>query len=338
MKKKHIIAIVVSSIVLLIILFSCVEIATDYYDVSTPEELQSVDTTNYTYVVINLTSDIDLSGYKWQPIGTYEHPFNGEFYGNGYTIKNLTIDTSRNAYINNNCVGLFGETNDSIITELKLEDISVNAPNYEYVGGIVGNAEHTTITKSYVTGNIIGQNNVGGIAGRTDSTVIKNSYSTTNIEGVKYTGGIIGQGSVELYNSYATGDITGSDYVGGLVGYLENVNSRELFPKDSLIKNAYYTGNITGVSNTGKIVGSRYSLGGTSIFYAYYFTEQTLTCDCDEYISGRQASFSDITEEWFTNTSNWYSSPKWSDTIWDFSDLSEYSPKLIIENSSNSGD
>lgn len=53
-----------------------------------------------------LMANIDLSGYSnWVPIGSNTKPFTGQFDGNGFIIKNLTINRPSTDY-----QGLFGYT------------------------------------------------------------------------------------------------------------------------------------------------------------------------------------------------------------------------------------
>lgn len=44
---------------------------------------------------IELANDIDLGGEEWTPIGTQSHQFQGIFNGNGHTISNLKINSSK---------------------------------------------------------------------------------------------------------------------------------------------------------------------------------------------------------------------------------------------------
>lgn len=92
--------------------------------VSTPEELASVtyyvnamdldpnDTSRMYY--IHLLNDIDLDGYIWAPIGaemTYDytsavqsyHMFQGVIFGNGYSIKNMTLNYSFDSAFVSDC-------------------------------------------------------------------------------------------------------------------------------------------------------------------------------------------------------------------------------------------
>ena len=85
----------------------------DPYGIKTPKQLSNLawlqyagffEKTNYLNkedtdgildtVYFELANDIDCTGWNIPPIGTEEHPFLGEFNGNGYTISNLTISNA----------------------------------------------------------------------------------------------------------------------------------------------------------------------------------------------------------------------------------------------------
>jgi hypothetical protein len=60
--------------------------------------------------------DIDLSGYtNWEPLPE----FSGVFDGKGYTISNLTIDSSGSIR-----VGLFSKQSDGVLKSIKLEGVA----------------------------------------------------------------------------------------------------------------------------------------------------------------------------------------------------------------------
>lgn len=59
-----------------------------YYNV--PNE----DGTAINQVYVKLENDVDMTGYNLPPIGTTQYPFVGNFNGAGYTISNLTIQSS----------------------------------------------------------------------------------------------------------------------------------------------------------------------------------------------------------------------------------------------------
>ena len=123
-----------------------------------------------------LKAHIDLSGYpNWQPIGDADNPFNAKFKGSGYTISNLTIETTATN------VGLFGKTTTNTkISNVGLLNVNINtdinADNN--VGGLVG-SNGGTIEGSYVVGRkIAGGSHVGALVGATSGGAIKNNYAT----------------------------------------------------------------------------------------------------------------------------------------------------------------
>ena len=73
----------------------------------------------------HLTSDIDLEGEEWTPIGdnatnSYDSRFRGVFDGQGHVIRNLTI-TGERQYS-----GLFGYVSDAVIKNIGLEGTNIN--------------------------------------------------------------------------------------------------------------------------------------------------------------------------------------------------------------------
>lgn len=91
------------------------------------------------YSAIQLEADIDMSGYKWDwGIGDQEeHPFSGNFYGNGYTISNLTVenkDATTGEY--NGPAGLFSYFGGNIVQNLTLKNCTFEGK--EAVGSFAG--------------------------------------------------------------------------------------------------------------------------------------------------------------------------------------------------------
>ena len=196
-----------------------------------------------------LGNDIDLKGVDWEPI----LGFNAIFEGNGYVIKNLTINVPSQGA---RPVGLFGSvTINANIRNVGLIDINItggdsNNSDLSFIGGLVG-LGGTRINNSYATGtiNVRGQTVIGGLVGyanRDTAGLISNNYSAVNIQGDYWVGGLAGVnctsfsnqcngGSVRriIRNSYATGNLTGNT-VGGLVAEI-----------GGSMMNVYATGKIT---------------------------------------------------------------------------------------------
>jgi hypothetical protein len=180
----------------------------------------------------------------FDPIGTDDQPFDGEFYGNGKEITNLFVGQS-----DTEGVGLFGYS-DGEIRNLTLSDVEVTGK--EKVGGLVGenNGEVTNVSVSgSVTGvksededgELEGGDEIGGLVGANDGD-IGGCDADVTVEGYREVGGLAGNNyGAEIGGSTATGDVTGTNEVGGLVG--ENDSS------------AFTPGEIVGCLATGEVRG-----------------------------------------------------------------------------------
>ncbi len=269
-----------------------------YTVIKTADELQAMQNDlDGKYILMN---DINLAGYDWDSIGTdsnSRNSFTGEFNGNGYKIKNLTINKP-----NENYQGFFGYTYGAIISNIGLENINITGSRD--VGGLSGGGYTTSFINCYVTnGTIIGsKGETGGIIGDLQGGNIQNCYSTANIVGGGETGGIIGIAEyLDIINSYSTGNITNDgDYAGGLAGEVDqctvdncyatgNVNSTET---DYLIGgligevwygtilNSYATGNVNGGTEVGGLAGE---FAGSSTMQNCYSTGSVIG---DEHVGG----------------------------------------------------
>ena len=157
-----------------------------------------------------LMNDIDLSSYtNWNPIGTLERPFYGEFQGNGYIIDNMTIaNVVRN-------VGLFGHANSgALIEKLGVTNASVTGNSSSWyaailVGSAAGNATGVfdggtlTIRDCYVEGAVDSDGDRGGgligYTGTNTSTLFENTYADVTVTGGgTRTGGWCGWWELEI--------------------------------------------------------------------------------------------------------------------------------------------
>jgi hypothetical protein len=211
----------------------------------------TIDDTDYDSKYEEFTISYDLatpSNQGFNPVGTYEWAqanteFTGSFDGQNHTISNLSINRLYDDY-----VGLFG----TIGSSAEVENIGIlyaDINSYKsFVGSLVG-SNYGTVSNSYSTGNVSGDNKVGGLLGISNGTV-SNSYSTGNVTGESdYVGGLVGNNSNgNISNSYSTGNVIGGNrHVGGLVGRNSNNGN---------ISNSNSTGNVTGEYNVGGLVGS----------------------------------------------------------------------------------
>ncbi len=149
-------------------------------------------------------------------------------------------------------------------------------------GGLVGEAAGSlTIERSYMSGTVNGKTQItGGLVGKTAEssassvTTITESYVSGNVYGSYIVGGLIGQDyqpgqSTRAYiqDCYVIGEVKGSsaassDYVGGIIGSLQsrtNSNSKRI------IKNSYVAG-LVELENTSKTRVA--AIGGNLVFAA----------------------------------------------------------------------
>ena len=119
---------------------------------------------------------------------------------------------------NNDIGGLVGGNEGSISYSYATSSVSGN----DNVGGLVGfHAGSNSISNNYATGSVLGRGSrVGGLVGDNEGTV-GNSYATGSVWGgttETNVGGLVGVNIGTISNSFATGSVKGNDDVGGLVG------------------------------------------------------------------------------------------------------------------------
>ena len=225
---------------------------TDPYQIEILDNLLWVSTNDSTWNAHFIQiADIDASdtqnwnnGEGFSPIGIYsDNPFTGSYNGEEHIINNLHI-----VLPDNDCVGFFGFTEESSISNLGLENIDVTGN--QGVGGFVGWNDDSIISNCYTTGCIIGDQEIGGLVGYNHYSTISNSYNTGSVTGDNLVGGIVGfnNDASTISNCYSISSLTGNDEIGGLTGCNEY----------STILNSYSTCSITGYNCVGGLVGVCY--------------------------------------------------------------------------------
>lgn len=130
-----------------------------YFIAGTPQELASfvyyVNTQpiEQGQVALELSADIDLSGYDWSPMGwsdynNSEHPFSFCVFGKGHTIKNMTINSD------NGDVGFIGWGTVCGVFELNIENAEINGN--DNVGILTGQAIMGNYKNCHVSGGSAG--------------------------------------------------------------------------------------------------------------------------------------------------------------------------------------
>lgn len=128
------------------------------------------------FLGLELTGDIDLSGYEWSPMGwTGEHPFMGLIQGQNFTISNLKIDGAGDT-------GFIGWEVMCVVKNL-------NIKNAEIIGGghtgiMTGQAISGYYNNCSVSGTITGGSS-GAFHGHSAHATIKDCTADVTIDGEK---------------------------------------------------------------------------------------------------------------------------------------------------------
>ena len=213
-----------------------------------------------TDINITLTTDIDLTGKDWTPIGTdYDNSYKGTFDGGGHTITGLTFTT------NDEFAGLFGWLNRAgTVKNVVMEGVQITS-NQIYggsIGGVVGYS-WGTIENCSVSGSVSGTVYVGGVVGVQIGGSITGCSSSATVKGTVDVGGVAGQtnSSATLTACYATGNVTieidpkKNIAGGGLVG----MNAGSSLLACYATGNVTSTGSSTGYVHIGGFLGNNYT-------------------------------------------------------------------------------
>ncbi len=215
----------------------------------------------------------------WTPIGDGGVEYNGEFVGNGFTVRGLYIPSGE-------VVGLFGTVSQSgSVSNITVAESYLSGTSR--VGSIVGSNNGTVERTKTIYTTLIGDDGVGGIAGENGGSVINSSSVYANINAVTNAGGIVGENLIDavvetccssstvtaetnaggisgknsgdISFSFNSGEVTATDsYAGGITGRLIASN----------ITNSYNKGTITATSKVGGIVGQLTERGSIDVTYS----------------------------------------------------------------------
>ncbi|OUO26097.1 Ig-like domain-containing protein [Eubacterium sp. An3] len=178
---------------------AAVENNNDVYYISTAEELVKILEATRGKGYFELTEDIDLSGYDWEPLFLA-----GTFNGNGYALRNVTITGAAKG---SSYVGLFynwgltpgaeGYVTNLTLTNIKIDVNVLEGKQYEtaYVGPFAGNVG--SINNCTVSGSVTvtGGENMP-VDGRIEMTGLKNASNCRVDLDMRYEGGETGLSTV----------------------------------------------------------------------------------------------------------------------------------------------
>ena len=192
---------------------------------------------------VTLTTDLNLEGYRWTPIGGYINknwlPFSGTFDGQNHRISNIYVN---DAFSDK---GLFGFIHLARILNVNMVGGSVatifsqtegesHSASSSAIGGLIGYATLCKeISNCHSSVSVYGNSSVGSLCGDiyTDGagggTVVSNCSASGMVTGREGCGGLIGRiyGQVDVRNCFATGNVKLSSKGanpwnrGGLIGH-----------------------------------------------------------------------------------------------------------------------
>jgi hypothetical protein len=220
-------------------------------------------------IISNLRIDSFTAG-NYVPIGKDSIGFTGTFYGNDKDISGLNINTST---VSN--AAIFGYTNRATIKDLNIRGgIVTGSGTAQFVGGLVGYSDNSTISGVSNAANITGYIRVGGIAGYLSAgSTLDDSYNTGTVNANNTVGGLVGNSTGIINECYNTGAVTATDFrVGGIVGdnyigtvkYSYNTGSIYSYHNEAggLVGKNLNSSSINNSFNTGAIFGETGRVGG----------------------------------------------------------------------------
>lgn len=185
-----------------------------------------------------VTNDIDFTDVDFVTLFGQGKSFAGHIDGKGHSLDNITIhvtkenicdfayqtrieDLNKVMWVSN--VGIFGNTLNAEIKDLKVNNLQINVDDelYPYVADAEFAVEHERAFRQLTIGSLV-------------ATAI-----STDIEGVEVNSKINGS----AYSIYVDGTVAGYNAVGGLVGVLSDSTVSASKAKVELVAEDEYTGN-----------------------------------------------------------------------------------------------
>lgn len=219
--------------------------ALEVKEVYTVDDWLSIDVGD----TVLLMNDLDFDGVDYRPIPL----FSGTLDGQGYTIKNLTINLSEESLEPN--VGLFGQLSGANVRNLNVDRLTIDAPiEMVSVGSIAGRELNSTLENIAITNTELNSGfNAGGLIGTIEpldpwAEVLEPNEVQINqisfngmIKGGYQVGGLIGSvnrsTSVSISNSFTKGTLDALDSIGLIIGEIlsSSVNIKDVYSRMTLI-------------------------------------------------------------------------------------------------------
>ena len=237
---------------------------------------------------ITLSSNIDISGENWAPIGNWEFPFNGTFNGNKYKISGLTaigkcedgIYSVGNSTGYGETFGLFGIVGNGNVSikDLTLEKVNINLNNGKNVGALIGYSPSSKNFSEKGKGlewakDKWSGNDVVGIG----TITLTNIVVSGNVTAEQHSGGLVGKvyssGKITITNCVNNANITSGDNCAGLVAYINGSEAIE-------ITGSTNNGVVTNTKETSRLAYFAVVHTGPNKYGNITFTNNKNTANC----------------------------------------------------------
>ena len=241
---------------------------------NTADSETAIEQAYYSTCSYKLMSEIDYTGTTYQPIGTYDYPFNGTFDGDGYELVDVKlIDDveSRAIYSGYDYLGIFGYTGTSaVIRNLGVSAMTLTA-NYVLGGdaAFLCARNNGTIEDCYVNGKTtskltISNSTAGGICGENYGT-IRGCYADAWVDVATHSGTYSEPQPIATVNHTSDGAVVENCY------YIRQAYKNLVLPSDISVTSPFYK-TLADDNNDGTIMGWKYTgdisqINGTPLNY-----------------------------------------------------------------------
>ena len=241
---------------------------------NTADSETAIEQAYYSTCSYKLMSEIDYTGTTYQPIGTYDYPFNGTFDGDGYELVDVKlIDDveSRAIYSGYDYLGIFGYTGTSaVIRNLGVSAMTLTA-NYVLGGdaAFLCARNNGTIEDCYVNGKTtskltISNSTAGGICGENYGT-IRGCYADATINVATHSGTYSEPQPIATVNHTSDGAVVENCY------YIRQAYKDLVVTENIKVTSPFYK-TLADDNNDGTIMGWKYTgdisqINGTPLNY-----------------------------------------------------------------------
>jgi hypothetical protein len=173
-------------------------------------------------------------------------------------VRNLTIEVGT-ATLNDVSAfsGTIAISNEGQINKCIIKGKIIGNTSYS-TGGLVG-TNLGSIEDCSLLGSVVSKNSsCGGLVGY-NVGIVKKSFVRGDVSGDNFVGGIAGasENNGSIFDCFVIGSVSGKDEVGGIAGILSSATINNCYFAGTIVSGGFYVGTILGLKNSG-ILGNCY--------------------------------------------------------------------------------